>query len=137
MKRSDLLLFFLVGNEKHNLPPCVGTVLLQFSPWDQEQLYSGCRCGHCLASQGGAYLGKYDGSPGNTFADHFTMFHLYLCSGQSHRHCHCPGCTCAATPLEVYLHGCWHFKNTGQEAVDLHYVEPTLEERIYLSLLCF
>jgi hypothetical protein len=39
--------------------------------------------------------------------------------------------------LEIYLHGRWKFLNRGREAVDLHYIEPTLEDRIYLTLFCF
>ena len=88
-------------------------------------------------SAGDAYLSRFDGSPGNTFADNFTMFHLFRRSGRSHCRRHRVNCLRAATPLEVYLHGRWRFRNTGREAVDLHYVEPTLEDRIYITLLCF
>ena len=83
------------------------------------------------------YLSKIDGSPGNTFGDRFTMFHLYRRSGRSHCRLHRPGCQRAATTLETYLHGRWRFRNKGREAIDLHYLEPTLEDRIYLTLLCF
>ena len=88
-------------------------------------------------TQGDAYLRRFDGSPGNTLADHFKMFHLYRRGGRSHCRRHRSGCLRAATPLEIYLHGRWKFLNRGREAVDLHYIEPTLEDRIYLTLFCF
>jgi hypothetical protein len=65
------------------------------------------------------------------------MFHLYRRGGRSHCRRHRPGCLRAATPLEIYLHGRWKFLNRGREAVDLHYIEPTLEDRIYLTLFSF
>ena len=83
------------------------------------------------------YLSRFDGSPGKTFRDHFTMFHLYHRSGRSHCRVHRLGCKRAATTLETYLHGRWHIANRGREAIDLHYVESTLEDRIYITLLCF
>ena len=83
------------------------------------------------------YLSKFVGSPGHTFGDHFTMFHLYRRSGRSHCRVHRSGCQRAATTLETYLHGRWRIANRGREAIDLHYVEPTLEDRIYITLLCF
>ena len=85
---------------------------------------------------GDPFLLKFDGSPGNTLADHFTMFHLYRRGGRSHVVRRRDGCVRAATPLETYLHGRWRFLNTGREAVDLAYIEPTLEDRVYLTLFC-
>ena len=88
-------------------------------------------------SQGDPYLFKFDGSAGNCLSDHFTMFHLYRRSGRSHCRLHRPGCQRAATTLETYLHGRWRIANRGREAIDLHYVEPSLEDRVYITLLCF
>ena len=48
-----------------------------------------------------------------------------------------PGCVRKATPEEIYIHGRWKLKNSGREIIDLHYLEPTLEDKVYLTLLCF
>ena len=55
----------------------------------------------------------------------------------SHCRRHRSSCLRAATPLEIYLHYHWKFLNQGREAVDLHYIEPTLEGCIYLTLFPF
>ena len=43
----------------------------------------------------------------------------------------------AARPIEIEEHGRWRLKNRGREDMPTHYREPTIEDRIYLTLLCF
>ena len=47
------------------------------------------------------------------------------------------GCRRAATRIELENHGRWRVKNTGREDMPLHYTEPSIEDRIYLTLLCY
>ncbi len=87
--------------------------------------------------EGDPYLQQFDDqTPGRRFADHFTMFHLLRRGARTHVTKHRPGCIRKATPMEIYSHGRWRVINRGAEAIDIHYVEPTLEDRLYLTLLC-
>lgn len=87
--------------------------------------------------EGDPYLQQFrDDTPGQGFADKFTMFHLLRRGGRTHVTKKRPGCARKADRLEVYSHARWRIINRGKEAVDVHYVEPTLEDRLYLTLLC-
>jgi hypothetical protein len=88
-------------------------------------------------SAGDPYLSRFDGSPGNGFVDNFTMFHLYRRSGRSHCQRQRTGCCRAATNMEIHTHGRWRMVNRGREPVSVHYYEPSLEDRVYITLLCF
>ncbi len=88
-------------------------------------------------AEGDPYLQQFDDDkPGHRFADKFTMFHLLRRGGRTHVTKQRPGCLRKAERLEVYSHARWRVINRGHEAVDVHYVEPTLEDRLYLTLLC-
>ena len=68
----------------------------------------------------------------------------YIYSMHSYRHgsqSHCKrkrdGCTRAAHPHEKIEHGRWRVKNQGGEIMPVHYTQATIEDRIYITLLCF
>lgn len=65
-------------------------------------------------SVGDPYLSRFDGSPGNGFVDHFTIFHLYRHSGRSHCQRLRTGCCRAATNIEIHTHGRWCMVNRGR-----------------------
>jgi hypothetical protein len=46
------------------------------------------------------------------------------------------GCVQAASTAEIAEHGRWGTQNRGYEAMLEHYNESTLEEGIYITLLC-
>lgn len=88
-------------------------------------------------AEGDPFLQQFDDSvPGQRFADKFTMFHLLRRGGRTHVTRKRPGCLRKAEPLEVYAHARWRLVNKGNEKIDVHYIEPNLEDRIYLTLLC-
>ena len=67
-----------------------------------------------------------------------------FCSLPSYRRgakSHCqrkrPGCHRAAYPYEKTEHGRWRIKNMGNEDMPTHYTEASIEDRVYLTLLCF
>ncbi len=78
----------------------------------------------------------YDDMPGNTIEAEFYSFHTY-CNG---------GRPCVsqkrdfnvhqATPAETTEHGCWRTHGSPSANMPTHYREWTLENRIYIALLC-
>ena len=67
----------------------------------------------------------------------FYSLHSYRRGAQSHCLRKRPGCIRAAYPHEKIEHGRWRVKNKGVEDMPTHYTEASVEDRIYLTLLCF
>jgi hypothetical protein len=55
---------------------------------------------------------------------------------RSHVERHRAGCIRKASPTEVANHGRGHSKNLSREPMVVHYYEPTLEDLLFLTLLC-
>ena len=85
---------------------------------------------------GDPFLKAFDGSPGNTIAAKFYSMHSYRNGGRSSVSKRRPGCVRAATPVEVTEHGRWRQRHSGREPLPLHYLQRTLEDRLYITLLC-
>jgi hypothetical protein len=62
--------------------------------------------------------------------------HSYRRGGRTHVSRRRAHCLRAATKAEITEHGRWRQRNQGHEAMALHYCAPTLEDRLYISLLC-
>ena len=68
---------------------------------------------------------------------HFYSMHSYRRGAKTFPTRKREGCHRAATRLELVNHGRWRIKNTGREDMPLHYTEPSVEDRVYLTLLCY
>jgi hypothetical protein len=61
---------------------------------------------------------------------------MYRRGGRSQVTMRRAGCVPAASKAETAEHGRWRTQNMGYEAMSEHYNESTLEDRIYITLLC-
>ena len=68
---------------------------------------------------------------------HFYSMHSYRRGAETFPTRHRPGCKRKATITERINHGRWRIKNTGREDMPTHYSEPSIEDRIFLTLLCY
>ena len=68
---------------------------------------------------------------------HFYSMHSYRRGGETFPTRKRDGCKRQATNTERINHGRWRIKNTGKEDMATHYTEPSIEDRIFLTLLCF
>ena len=68
---------------------------------------------------------------------HFYSMHSYRRGAETFPTRKRPGCKRKATITERINHGRWRIKNTGRENMPTHYSEPSIEDRIYLTLLCY
>lgn len=59
----------------------------------------------------------------------------YRRGGRSHVTKKRPGCIRKATPLEIYEHGRWAI-TPGTEAAPIHYNEPSVPDKLDITLLC-
>jgi hypothetical protein len=88
-------------------------------------------------SEGDPTLRLFDGSsPARTIAVLYYSMGMYRRGGNSHVQRHRPGCVRKATPDEITNHGRWRSKNRGGEPMPVHYHEPTLEDLLFVTLLC-
>jgi hypothetical protein len=86
---------------------------------------------------GDPHLLPYDGSsPARTIPLLYYSMGMYRRGANSHVQRQRPGCIRKATPGEVANHGRWRSKNRGGKPMPVHYHEPTLEDLIYITLLC-
>jgi hypothetical protein len=81
-------------------------------------------------------LTPYDGAPGNSIEANFYSFGMYRRGGRSQVTTMRAGCVWAASEAEVAEHGRRRIQNRGYEAMSEHYNESTLDDRIYITLLC-
>ena len=68
---------------------------------------------------------------------HFYSMHSYHRGAETFLTRKRQGCKRKATLTERINHGRWRIKNTGREDMPTHYSEPSIEDRIYLTLLCY
>lgn len=73
----------------------------------------------------------------HTFGHYFYSFHSLRRGGNTHATRKRENCARKATDSERVLHGRWRTKNLGKEPMPLHYVEPSYEDRIWITLLAF
>jgi len=78
----------------------------------------------------------FDETPGNTLEDKLYSFHTYRRGGRSHVSKKRPGCVRAATATETTEHGRWRVRFSGGEDMPTHYREATIEDRVYITLMC-
>jgi hypothetical protein len=91
---------------------------------------------HIQRNRGDPSLAPYDGAPGNSIEAKFYSFGIYRRGGRSQVTMRRAGCVRAASKAEIAEHGLWRTQNRGDEAMSEHYNESTLEDRIYITLLC-
>jgi hypothetical protein len=87
-------------------------------------------------NRGDSSLAPYDGSPGNIIEAEFYYFGMYRRGGRSQVTMRRAGCVRAASKAEIAEHGSWRNQNRGYDAMSEHYDESTLEDHIYITLLC-
>ena len=68
---------------------------------------------------------------------HFYSLHSYRRGAQGNTVRKREGCQRRALPHEPNDHARWRVRNTGREDMPTHYREPSVEDRVYLTLLCF
>jgi hypothetical protein len=86
--------------------------------------------------RGDPSLAPYDGAPVNSIEAKFYSFGMYRRGGRSQVTMRRAGCVRAAPKAEIVEHGRWRTQNRGYDAMYEHYNESTLEDRIYITLLC-
>ena len=68
---------------------------------------------------------------------YFFSMHSYRRGADTHCSRLREGCIRKAHHDEKIDHGRWRIKNTGRENMPTHYREPSIEDRLYLTLLCY
>lgn len=68
---------------------------------------------------------------------YFFSMHSYRRGAETHCSRKRAGCVRAALAGEAINHARWRIKNKGREDMPTHYREPSVEDRVYLTLLCF
>jgi hypothetical protein len=91
---------------------------------------------HIQRSCGDPSLAPYDGAPGNSIEGKFYYFGMYRRGGRSQVTMRRADCVRSASKAEIAEHGRWRTQNRGYEAMSKHFNEITLEDRIYITLLC-
>jgi hypothetical protein len=91
---------------------------------------------HIQRNRGDPSLAPYDGSPGNSIAAKFYSFGMYRQGGCPQVTMRRAGCVWEVSKVEIAEHGQWSTQNRGYESMSEHYNEITLEDRIYIILLC-
>jgi hypothetical protein len=91
---------------------------------------------HIQRNRGDPSLAPYDGAPGNSIEAKFYSFGMFRRGGRSQVTMRRAGCVWAAFKAEIAEHGRWRTENRGYEAMSEHYNESTLEDRIYITILC-
>ena len=94
---------------------------------------------HLQQLEGDAFLRAFDGSPGNSIREKFYSMHSYRRGARSFMGTTHYGTLLfvrRATEAEVNEHGRWAMKNQGSESMPLHYLEWSIEHRLYITLLC-
>ena len=91
---------------------------------------------HLQQLGGDASLCPYDDSPGNSISVKFYSFHTYCRGGRSSSSQKREFNVQVAMHAETVEHGCWRTKGSPTGDMPTHYHEWTLEDRIYITLLC-
>jgi hypothetical protein len=87
-------------------------------------------------NRGDPSLVPYDRAPVNSIDANFYSFGMYRRGGCSQVTMRRACCVWAASKAEIAEHGWWRTQNRGYESMSEHYSESTLEDRIYITLLC-
>jgi len=85
---------------------------------------------------GDPLLAPFNDEPGNTIEDKIYSFHTYRRGGRSHVSRKRALCVRKARPEEVSEHGRWRTRSSSSPDMPTHYREWTIEDRIYITLLC-
>ena len=91
---------------------------------------------HLQRLGGDAALRPYDDTPGNTIEAKFYSFHTYRRGGRSFVSRKREYNLRRATPAETVEHGRWRSRGSPSGDMPTHYREWTLEDRIFITLLC-
>lgn len=86
--------------------------------------------------QGDPTFRPYSGPGTNTIRHKIYSMGSYHRGGRSHVARERPSCIRAVTPQEIVKHGRWRTRNQRSTNMALHYHEPTLEDRLFITLLC-
>ena len=88
--------------------------------------------------EGDPYLTPYDGTtPRSSISHIFYSLHSYRRGGRSDASLKRMGSICKATQDEIEEHDRWRQKNIlTNEPIPLHYRSWSVEDRVYLTLLC-
>ena len=92
---------------------------------------------HLQRLEGDAVLRHINVTSSADIPYHFYSLHSYRRGAQGNLTRKREGCQRRALPHEPNDHARWRVRNTGQEDMPTHYREPSIEDRIYLTLLCF
>ena len=92
---------------------------------------------HLQRIEGDVQLCHINITTSNDISYHFYSLHSYRRGAQSNTIRPRQGCQRRALPHEVNDHGRWRVRNTGKEDMPTHYRTPSVEDMIYLTLLCF
>jgi hypothetical protein len=87
-------------------------------------------------NRGDPNLPPYDVAPANSIEAKFYSVGMYKQGGRSQVTTRRAGCVRAASKAEIAEHGRWRTQNRGYESMSEHYNESTLEDCIYVTLLC-
>jgi hypothetical protein len=91
---------------------------------------------HIERNRGDPIIVPYNGAPGSSIEAKFYSFGMYRRGGRSQVTMRRTGCVRAVSKAEIAEHGRWRTQNRGYESMSEHYNESTLEDRIYITLLC-
>jgi len=89
---------------------------------------------YMLKQEGDPTLLPFTEEPGNRIPDKYYSMHMYRRAGDSHATKSRRGKK-KATAIQVYEHGRWEMKRQS-ENMPTRYREYTLEDRLYITLLC-
>lgn len=84
-------------------------------------------------SQGDPFLRAFDDSPGNSIPKKYWSLHCYRRGARTHVSRSHPTQRRKATPAQVYEHGRWRRRASG-EPIDIRYREWTIHDRVLLTL---
>jgi hypothetical protein len=95
-----------------------------------------CPLLHIQRNRGDPSLAPYDGAHGNSIEAKFYSCGMYRRGGRSQVTKRRAGCAQAASKADIAEDGRWRTQNRGYEAMSEYNNESTLEDRVYITLLC-
>jgi len=132
-------LFQILNDLKWNTPNCFLFRTPSNSPWTSNyyrtnHLYPLL---HLQYLNGDATLRHINITSSHDIPYFFYSMHSYRRGSDTHCSRKREGCIRKAYKDEPINHGRWRIKNQGKESMPLHYREPSIEDRVYLTLMCF
>ena len=133
------LLFRLLHKLQWTSPNCYLFRTSNASPWTSNyfrtnHLYPLL---HLQYLAGDATLRHINVSSSHDIPYFFYGMHSYRRGSDTHCSRKREGCIRKAHRDEPINHGRWRVRNQGSESMPLHYREPSIEDRVYLTLMCF